>query len=52
MALGYQKIKDYDNYLKINGDTGINKNTGLEFLIDNSYFGFDLRNRRWIQKEV
>ena len=39
MALGYQKIKDYENYLKLNGNR--QENNGLDFLIDDNYYGFD-----------
>jgi long-subunit fatty acid transport protein len=44
MALGYQKIKDFENYLKIDGNT--QDNNGLDFLIENDYgesyyYGFD-----------
>jgi long-subunit fatty acid transport protein len=44
MALGYQKVKDYENYLKINGNR--QDNNRLDFLIENdfgesNYYGFD-----------
>ncbi|MBN1406830.1 MAG: outer membrane protein transport protein [Calditrichaceae bacterium] len=44
MALGYQKIKDYENYLKIDGYN--QDNNSLDFLIENDYgqsyyYGFD-----------
>ena len=44
MALGYQKVKDYESYLKINGNSQLNNR--LDFLIENdfgesNYYGFD-----------
>lgn len=45
LALGYQKVKDFGSYIKIDGTTG-NENTGLDFLLENDYgesyyYGFD-----------